>query len=119
MLVFFTAAGRLKQVKPKVGQDAAEELLPHASPLRMAVHVGSDTGRHRSVVVCELAAVSLRSILRMNVGNKLTQPISVGTRHRDIERNRHEHKDKDGDNNSGSYNHQKARSKQKEIESDW
>ena len=58
----------------------------HASPLRMTIYVGSENGRHRSVVVCELAATALRKLLRSNKDNRITQPVSVGTRHRDIER---------------------------------
>mmetsp|Transcript_26480 Transcript_26480/g.40622 ORF Transcript_26480/g.40622 Transcript_26480/m.40622 type:complete len:522 (+) Transcript_26480:95-1660(+) len=105
------------QVADALEQAIVDGGYGHASPLRMAVHVGSDNGRHRCVVVCEMAAVALRSILRKNLENKITQPISVGTRHRDIDRNRYQ-KDKDDDKNyTNSAN--TARSKQKELESDW
>jgi hypothetical protein len=62
----------------------------HASPLRMTVYAGSESGRHRSVLVCELGATALRKLLRSNENNRITQPVSVGTRHRDIERRQRE-----------------------------
>lgn len=57
----------------------------YASPLRMTVFVGSESGRHRSVVVGELTATALRKILRSNDGDRFAYPSSVGTRHRDVE----------------------------------
>jgi hypothetical protein len=58
----------------------------YAQPLSMTVSVGSELGRHRSVVFCELAGTALRNRLRSNDNSQFTQPCSVGTRHRDIER---------------------------------
>lgn len=58
----------------------------YVSPLEMKVYVGSELGKHRSVVVCENAAKRLRALLRKNVDNCITSPTSVGTAHRDIER---------------------------------
>ena len=58
----------------------------YAQPLRMTIYLGSDNGRHRSVVGCEKAASTLRSKLRKNVNNQVKQPVSVGTSHRDIDR---------------------------------
>mmetsp|Transcript_26713 Transcript_26713/g.58481 ORF Transcript_26713/g.58481 Transcript_26713/m.58481 type:complete len:529 (-) Transcript_26713:46-1632(-) len=59
----------------------------HASPLDMTVHIGSEYGRHRSVVIVEAAAITLRNMLRRNEGGRFgSTPISVGTRHRDIDR---------------------------------
>jgi hypothetical protein len=78
----------------------------HASPLRMTVHAGSESGRHRSVLVCELGATALRKLLRSNENNRITQPVSVGTRHRDIERRQREME-------------RTGVSKQKELESEW
>ena len=79
----------------------------HASPLRMTVYVGSDSGRHRSVVVCELAATALRKLLRENKDDRITQPVSVGTRHRDIERRQQRDTER------------RPKSKQMEFESEW
>jgi RNase adaptor protein for sRNA GlmZ degradation len=77
----------------------------HASPLRMTVYAGSESGRHRSVLVCELGATALRKLLRSNEQNQITQPVSVGTRHRDIDRRQREME-------------QTGVSKQKELESE-
>lgn len=57
----------------------------YASPLEMTIHVGSESGRHRSVVACEWAATELRKMLRTNVNDVILQPVSVGTMHRDVE----------------------------------
>lgn len=84
----------------------------HASPLRMTVHVGSEAGRHRSVVVCELAATALRKLLRSNKDNRITQPVSVGTRHRDIERRQQQRE-------AARRPSKQPQSKQKEFESEW
>ena len=56
----------------------------YAMPLRMTVFVGSEQGRHRAVVACELAATSLRKALRQNENNQFVASISVGTNHRDM-----------------------------------
>jgi hypothetical protein len=56
----------------------------YALPLRMVVYLGSESGRHRSVVCAELAATALRKMLRQNANDKFKAPVSVGTRHRDI-----------------------------------
>jgi hypothetical protein len=61
-------------------------------PLEMSIFIGSQYGRHRSVVLGETVAIAFRSLLRKNEQSKLTQPISVGTRHRDVDRN---HKDEE------------------------
>jgi hypothetical protein len=53
----------------------------YAMPLKMVIYVGSDLGRHRSVVACELAAMKLRKLLRANCHDCYQQPCSVGTRH--------------------------------------
>lgn len=60
----------------------------YVSPLEIFVYIGSDMGRHRSVVLSEIAATATRKSLRENVGNRFRQPCSVGTTHRDIERRR-------------------------------
>ena len=61
----------------------------HANPLKMTIFVGSEYGRHRSVVLVELLAQTLRSLLRKNNDDtkRITQPISIGTRHRDVDQN--------------------------------
>ena len=66
------------------------------SPLTMTISIGSEYGRHRSVVLVEHLAVILRARLRRNDGNSFNEasggangivnsPVSVGTRHRDIQ----------------------------------
>ena len=67
------------------------------SPLTMTVSIGSEYGRHRAVVLVEHLAVVLRARLRRNDGRRFNdtgdaggngivrQPVSVGTRHRDVE----------------------------------
>lgn len=110
---------RIKTCANQLGQEmfnALHEAISvgghgHASPLRMTVYVGSETGRHRSVVVCELAATALRKLLRANKDNQITQPVSVGTRHRDIER-RQQARD-------AAVRCRPKQSKQMEFESEW
>lgn len=58
----------------------------YAFPLNVKVFVGSEMGRHRSVVVAEMAATSLRKLLRANAQNRFACPCSVGLHHRDLER---------------------------------
>lgn len=60
----------------------------YASPLEVTVYVGSETGKHRSVVLCEWAAIALRKKLRKNEKNCVHQPVSVATCHRDVDRNK-------------------------------
>jgi hypothetical protein len=74
------------------------------NPLTMTISIGSEYGRHRSVVLVEHLAVVLRARLRRNDGKSFTdssgvsscgasknsngivkQLVSVGTRHRDVE----------------------------------
>ena len=75
------------------------------SPLTMTISIGSEYGRHRSVVLVEHLAVIIKARLRRNDGrcfdttggegadnNKpiknngiIKQLVSVGTRHRDVE----------------------------------
>ena len=65
------------------------------SPVIMTVSVGSQYGRHQSVVLVEHLAVVLRARLRHNGGNRFNddtsmkgivwQPVSAGTRHRDMD----------------------------------
>ena len=78
------------------------------NPLTMTISIGSEYGRHRSVVLVEHLAVVLRARLRRNDGKSFTdssgslcsasnngivrQPVSVGTRHRDVEAH---HKDEE------------------------
>ncbi len=71
------------------------------SPLTITISIGSEYGRHRSVALVEHLAVVLRARLRRNDGHCFNaacgsggrggngivrQPVSVGTRHRDIAR---------------------------------
>jgi hypothetical protein len=56
------------------------------NPLEMKISIGSGLGRHRSVLVAEYAAKELRRLLRENRDNRIVQPVSVGTVHRDIDK---------------------------------
>ena len=80
----------------------------YVSPLQMKVYVGSENGRHRSVVVCENAAKTLRKYLRKNEKNCITAPTSVSTAHRDVERAKKKGREE-----------RNARNKKEELESDW
>ena len=73
-------------------QEATEAGYGHAMPLRMSIYIGSEAGRHRSVVVCEATGILLRKLLRNNYGDHITIPVSVGTLHRDIDRKQKEGK---------------------------
>lgn len=67
-----------------------------AMPLKTLVYVGSEYGRHRSVVVCEVTAKYLRDLLRgkedQNDTLKMAGGVSVGTMHRDVD---HDHRDEE------------------------
>ena len=85
----------LRRTADEVADEAASALTEailvggygHASPLDVALCVGSEYGRHRSVVIVEAAAVALRNTLRRNDNDRFQlTPVSVGTRHRDIDR---------------------------------
>ena len=62
-------------------KEAIETGHGYASPLIMTIHIGSHHGKHRSVVLSELAATEVRKHLRTNKDNQITQPVSVGTVH--------------------------------------
>ncbi|KAI2513714.1 hypothetical protein MHU86_497 [Fragilaria crotonensis] len=68
--------------------DAIADGHGYAMPLRMTINVGSENGRHRSVLVCEEAAKGLRDRLRKNVNNSVQVEVSVGTTHSDMDRKR-------------------------------
>ena len=87
----------------------------YALPLKMVVYVGSELGRHRSVVLCELAATALRKQLRENDMNCFAQPCSVGTRHRDLERRSNNNTKGQQSRSSSSW---VRSSKQREFEDD-
>ena len=78
----------------EVAEDAATALAEaidggygHGSPLDMTVYIESEYGRHRSVVIVEAAAIALRNMLRKNKRGRFgSTTVSVGTRHRDIDR---------------------------------
>lgn len=98
----------------------------YASPLEMTIYVGSDTGRHRSVVACEWAATQLRKLLRANAGHAVHQPVSVSTFHRDVETHRQQHynlktnnKQKHGNNDGGGQHGKSLKKKQMEFAGDW
>jgi len=80
----------VKQVAEEVAVVLSEAIKEgghgYAMPLRMMIYIGSDSGRHRSVVACELAATALRKLLRANKDGRFAQPCSVGTKHRHVQR---------------------------------
>ena len=59
----------------------------YAFPLEAKIFLGSEYGRHRSVVLSENVAQKIRAMLRGNDGNTISQPVSVSTRHRDVDQN--------------------------------
>ncbi|CAJ1955201.1 unnamed protein product [Cylindrotheca closterium] len=79
----------------------------YASPLEMTIYIGSETGKHRSVVICEWAATAVRKKLRANDKGVIQHEVSVETRHRDIDRFR---------NNS---NKQQQQKKKHDFAGDW
>jgi hypothetical protein len=76
------------EVAPTMIDAINEGGFGYAMPLRMVIHIGSESGRHRAVVACELAATALRKILRANKDTQFKQPCSVGTRHLKAQRRR-------------------------------
>merc|ERR1712166_550711 len=61
----------------------------YVSPITMNFQIGSELGRHRSVIAVEWIAVHLRSLLRKNITNSrigTNCSVSVGTIHRDIKK---------------------------------
>jgi hypothetical protein len=81
----------------------------YVSPLHAQVFVASESGRHRSVVVVEMAATAMRNQLRKNVGNRFPCPCSVSTKHLHLER-----RQRPGQQGSKG----NSKSKQKELDDD-
>ncbi|KAL7542440.1 hypothetical protein ACHAXR_011782 [Thalassiosira sp. AJA248-18] len=110
------------------------------SPLTMTISIGSEYGRHRAVVLVEHLAVILRARLRRNDGRcfndagdeagggggdpgkngVVRQPVSVGTRHRDVEA-RHQDEEAFGEDlKREAFKAEKARRRQQRMdESGW
>mmetsp|Transcript_28562 Transcript_28562/g.42356 ORF Transcript_28562/g.42356 Transcript_28562/m.42356 type:complete len:436 (+) Transcript_28562:50-1357(+) len=91
----------------------------YAFPLEAKIFLGSEYGRHRSVVLCENLAQQIRTLLRANEGNRITQPVSVSTRHRDVDQ---KHKDEEafGKDLQREHNAEMRRKKKEEwLESSW
>jgi len=59
----------------------------YAFPIEITVHIGSEYGRHRSVVLCEYTAQTIRGMLRKTTDSTITDPVSVSTKHRDVDNN--------------------------------
>lgn len=92
----------------------------YISPLEMTIFVGSELGRHRSVVVCEWAAIQLRKMLRRNDNNAVHEPVSVGTIHRDVEAHRQQKYNlKNGTKDGGERQGKTMKKKQMEMAGDW
>ena len=98
------------------------------SPLTMTISIGSEYGRHRSVVLVEHLAVILRARLRRNDGRSYNEtsggangivnhPVSVGTRHRDIQA-RHTDEEAFGEDLKREYR-KAEKVKKKEAEWSW
>jgi hypothetical protein len=64
----------------------------YASPLEVTIYVASESGKHRSVALCEWAATAMRKKLRQNDKNCIHQPVSVQTHHRDVDRQKNSSK---------------------------
>jgi len=70
----------------------AQTVHGYANPLIMTIQIGSNLGRHRSVVVVEWVAIQIRKMLRkqqeqsQDNASQIHQPVSVGTVHRDLEK---------------------------------
>ena len=79
-------------VAPQIFQALLEALqngdYGYASPLKIQFYIGSEWGRHRSVVAVEQTAIALRTLLRNCSDNDKTIscPCSVATVHRDLGR---------------------------------
>jgi hypothetical protein len=72
-------------------QDSISDGHGYANPLQIRVYVGSENGRHRSVVCAELAATAFRKLLRENKDDRFSVPVSVGTRHLHIDWQQQQH----------------------------
>ncbi len=91
----------------------------YAFPLEAKIHIGSEYGRHRSVVLCEKLAQMIRTLLRQNEGSRIQQPVSVSTRHRDVDNN---HRDEEAFGTDLRREHEtevKRKKKQEWLESKW
>lgn len=107
----------------KAIEEAIEGGHGYAFPLNTIVHIGSEYGRHRSVVLCENIAQNLRKLLRINDKDRIKAPVSVSLRHRDVDRN---HKDEEafGDDLRREHEAEVKRKKKEEwlesrFETDW
>jgi len=104
-------------------EEAIEGGHGYAFPLKAVVHIGSEYGRHRSVVLCENLAQNLRKLLRSNEKDRIKAPVSVSIRHRDVDKN---HKDEEafGDDLRRKHEAEVKRKKKQEwlenrLESHW
>jgi len=91
----------------------------YAFPLEAKIHIGSEYGRHRSVVLCEKLAQMIRTLLRQNEGSRIRQPVSVSTRHRDVDNN---HRDEEAFGTDLRREHEvevKRKKKHEWLESKW
>lgn len=108
---------RVRSLAKDLAERAAEAIVGAAdegghgyvSPLHAQVFVASDSGRHRSVVVVEMAATAMRNLLRRNDGNRFSCPSSVSTKHLHLER-----RQRVGQQSSKG----NSKSKQKELDDD-
>jgi hypothetical protein len=95
--IMHSSNGEIRRRAEKAAADAFEAICEalaaghgYASPLTMVVYVGSESGRHRSVLFCELAATALRNLLRANENDRIstTEKISVGAFHTCVDNRR-------------------------------
>mmetsp|Transcript_19894 Transcript_19894/g.24557 ORF Transcript_19894/g.24557 Transcript_19894/m.24557 type:complete len:331 (-) Transcript_19894:323-1315(-) len=89
-----TMAGTLSSNVITAVCDAVGKGYGYASPLEMTVYIGSELGRHRSVVLVETTAVYVRNCLRKG-DEDVGVNVSVGTGHRDIYRKEEKFRDDD------------------------
>lgn len=91
-----------KTVAPQIYEALIEAVrtggFGYALPLKMQMFVGSEWGRHRSVVAVEQTASALRKLLRNCKDDSVLEcPCSVATQHRDIDRRMPSKKNRDDD----------------------
>lgn len=74
------------QIMDRLNEKQKHEGYGYAMPLQFQVYIGSEYGRHRSVMLVEKTATALRSYLRTEAAARVDCPCSVETLHRDIQR---------------------------------
>jgi hypothetical protein len=79
---------RLQQQPDDTISNTGPTTYGYHNPHVLSIYIGSDTGRHRSVILAELTAMAVRQYLRKGDPRTLHCPVSVGCTHRDIKKKR-------------------------------